>query len=216
MKTVLFVVWVAIVALFTAVSAVFSLPFDIVAPTAIILFGLFILSSLGVYLLRTTKDKPERLHKNIHENKVQQEGLDIARRDFFKALGALGFGALITYFIRPRGVSALSFGATGTPDPIGIKPLGNSQTTGSVTLTDANTWYQVPAANLTSRVFLVLQNRSGYDMYWSFDNTVSASTGGLLFPNGATLTLDANADVDVYVRCVTAAQACWYSESQSQ
>jgi hypothetical protein len=146
---------------------------------------------------------------------VVPEKIDKNRRLFLKTLGSLGLGGLV-YFLFTKKAQAVQFGGTGVPDPIGIEPLGNSQTTGSVTLTDANTWYQVPAGNQASRVFLVLHNRSGYDMYWTFDNTVSASTGGLLFPSGGTLQFDAGNAVNVYVRCGTAAQTCWYAESQSQ
>ena len=115
-----------------------------------------------------------------------------------------------------KDAGAVQFGGTGIPDPIGVEPLGNSQTTGSVTLTNADTWYQVPNSNQTSRVFLVVQNRSGYGMYWSFSNSVNASTGGLLLPDGATLQLDAGNGVNIYIRCGTAGQAIWYAESQSQ
>ena len=141
--------------------------------------------------------------------------LDLGRREFLRLAGTLGIGALLLSLFR-RPAQAIQFGGTGVPDPIGIEPLGNAQTTGSVTLTDANIWYQVPASNQASRVFLALHNRSGYDMYWAFDNTISASTDGLLFPSGGTLQLDAGSTVKVYVRCGTAAQAVWYAESQSQ
>jgi hypothetical protein len=144
-----------------------------------------------------------------------EKGFDEKRRLFLKALGTLGLGGLV-YLLFTKKAQALQFGGTGVPDPIGVEPLGGSQTTGSVTLTSADTWYQVPSSNQSNRVFLALQNRSGYDMYWALDNTVSASTGGLLFPDGATLQLDAGNAVNVYVRCGTAAQVCWYAESQSQ
>jgi len=215
MKVALWVVWVGIIALFTAVAAIFSLPSFIIAPTAITLLGLFLLSTALISLTgKKSKSKNPLLLPATQED---SEEFDSTRRNFLKAIGALGLGALISYFIWPRKASALSFGGSGgAVDPVGIKPLGGQQTTGSITLTNADTWYPVPAEPLSERVFLVLQNRSGVDMYWSFDNSVSASTGGLLFPNGATLTLDANADVEVYVRCGTAGQTCWYSESQSQ
>ena len=146
---------------------------------------------------------------------LKEEGLDSGRRQFLRLAGSLGVGAVFFSLLR-RDANALQFGGTGVPDPIGVEPLGNSQTTSSVTLTDADTWYQVPSSNQASRVFLLLQNRSGYDMYWTFDNSVNASTGGLLFPTGATLQLDAGAAVNVYARCGTAAQVVWYAESQSQ
>lgn len=213
MRAVLFVLWIGILVFFSAAIAIFSLPLSIITPTAIILLGSLLLSVSFTFL--TAKEKKVVPQEAVVSQEVD-EAYDIKKREFLKVLGSLGLGALLVSLFRVRDVSALSFGGTGVPDPIGIEPLGSSQTTGSVTLTDANTWYQVPSSNLTSRVFLVLQNRSGYDMYWTFDNAVSASTGGLLFPDGATLQLDAGADVNVYVRCGTAAQVCWYSESQSQ
>lgn len=160
-------------------------------------------------MLHTLKQKTQPSQSS------KQDSFDVDRRLFLKTLGSLGLGGLI-YFLFTRKAEAIQFGGTGVPDPIGIEPLGNSQTTGSVTLTNADTWYQVPASNQANRVFLVLHNRSGYDMYWSFDNTVSASTGGLLFPSGGTLQFDAGSAVKVYARCGTAAQVCWYAESQSQ
>jgi len=166
---------------------------------------------LNIFIIIRQKPKKE----NTALPTVIPEKIDENRRFFLKTLGSLGLGGLV-YFLFTRKAQAIQFGGTGIPDPIGIEPLGGSQTTGSVTLTDANTWYQVPSSNQSNRVFLVLHNRSGYDMYWSFDNTVSASTGGLLFPSGGTLQFDAGNAVKVYVRCATAAQVCWYAESQSQ
>lgn len=186
---------------------------------SVLLFTLtWLLTLLGAVLKRkptvnisfSKPQKQERLKSNPNEEKIDEK-----RRQFLKALGSLGLGALLLSLFSKKAYG-LQFGGTGVPDPIGIEPLGSSQTTGSVTLTNADTWYQVPSSNQTSRVFLVLHNRSGYDMYWTFDNSVSASTGGLLFPDGATLQLDAGTAVNVYVRCGTTGQACWYAESQSQ
>lgn len=176
-------------------------------------FLLFGVSLLRVLLFARQSQRLDKKSGSLPT--VIPEKVDNQRRLFLKTLGSLGLVGLI-YFLLTKKTQALQFGGTGIPDPIGIEPLGNSQTTGSVTLTNANTWYQVPPTNQTNRVFLVLHNRSGYDMYWSFDNTVSASTGGLLFPSGGTLQFDAGSAVNVYVRCATAGQVCWYAESQSQ
>lgn len=192
---------------------VLAVPFSGLTYTFLIVLAFLL---LGGFLLTLGKYFTKKKEPQIHSlPAIVPEKIDENRRLFLKTLGSLGLGGLV-YFLFTRKAQAIQFGGTGVPDPIGIEPLGGSQTTSSVTLTDTGTWYQVPTSNQASRVFLVLHNRSGYDMYWSFDNTVNASTGGLLFPNGGTLQFDAGSAVKVYIRCGTAAQVCWYAESQSQ
>ncbi|MDD3662001.1 MAG: hypothetical protein PHG63_02945 [Candidatus Dojkabacteria bacterium] len=149
--------------------------------------------------------------------RTDKTDFDPVRRQFLSLLAKTGIlGILVLLFThQPKSVDALTFGASGLTTPVGVKPLGGSQTTGSVSLADADTWYPVPSSALSDRVFLILHNRSGTSMYWTFDDSVNNSSGGLMFPAGGTIQLDVNPDVTVYVRCPSAGESVWYAESQS-
>lgn len=193
--------------------------FSVIIYSALLIILFVVVAVFFKYLLVAKKAKYK--HKLPYKNsikpsdKANKDTFDKNRRQFLKLAGSLGLSAFFLSLFSKK-AQALQFGGTGIPDPIGVEPLGNSQTTGSTTLTDADTWYQVPSSNQANRVFIVLHNRSGYDMYWTFDNTVNASSGGMLFPSGGNLMLDAGNAVNVYARCGTAGQSCWYAESQSQ
>jgi|GEM_PF-2090695 len=204
-----------LLSLYLKTELIYTLLAALISVLAFVVLGL--LSYLVINILSFIKgllfkSKHKKSPVVIEERKSTDNTrvIDVDRRDFLKLIGSFGVGAfLLALFAKEA--KALQFGGTGTPD----QPLGNSQTTGSVTLTSADTWYQIPSSNLSSRVFISVHNRSGYDMFWTFDDNVNSSTGGMLFPDGANLMLDAGDAVSVYVRCGTAAQVCWYAESQS-
>ncbi len=114
----------------------------------LLFFPFLLIGGFFCYILVSDKQKLRKKVLTFPAN--LPEKVDKDRRLFLKTLGSLGLGGLV-YFLFTRKAEAIQFGGTGVPDPIGIEPLGGSQTTGSVTLTDANTWYQVPSSNQSNR-----------------------------------------------------------------
>lgn len=93
-------------------------------------------------------------------------------------------------------------------DDFGKVYLSGAGTNGSVTLTNANTAYAVPASAPTSRYTIVLYNGSDTDMYWGFEN--SNSNGIKIAPEGK-VPISLGANQQVYVYCGTAGKTITYT-----
>jgi hypothetical protein len=85
---------------------------------------------------------------------------------------------------------------------VGIYTLGGVNACGSVALGTTNAFSAVPGTALANRITIILNNRSGDDMYWTLGTagTAQGTSSGMLFPNGGQLSLDLDNSLDVYVR----------------
>ncbi len=88
-----------------------------------------------------------------------------------------------------------------------IFPSG-SASNGTVTLTDADTAYAVPATASTKNHILILHNGSDSDMYVGY---ATLTTGGILLPAGGTMTVDLGASQKMYAYCGSAGKVINYS-----
>jgi hypothetical protein len=217
-KRVLIVIFITFVVSFAFFAHLTSLDFDEFLLGFLVIVLLYLLGVLWL-LVRSRGSVTGQngdCYALIKDNKkvVNKTSLleDYEKRQFLKFVGSLGLSAFLLFFLNKK-TKAVRFGETGGEE-VGGDSLSGEQTTGSVTLTDADTWYQVPATNQEERVFLALNNRSGQAMYWSFSGEVSSTEGGMLFPSGGNLMLDVSSTVNVFVRCPVTGQQVWYVESQ--
>ncbi|GBD90294.1 hypothetical protein BMS3Abin04_01011 [bacterium BMS3Abin04] len=79
---------------------------------------------------------------------------------------------------------------------------------GSITLTNADTAYSIPASAPTENYVIVLYNGSDTDMYVGYENS---NANGLLLPSGGRMSFDLGANQVVYAYCGSAGKILSYS-----
>lgn len=145
-----------------------------------------------------------------------KEKLDISKRDFLKALGSLSLGAFI-FFLFSKKAQALSFGSTGLPDPVGVKHFSGAGADFSITLTSADTAYQVPASGSVPAkdYILSIYNGSDADVFWGWSSDIGATPAKRkIIPSGGTMNIDLAANQYFYLVCGSAGKVIAYSTKE--
>ncbi len=141
-------------------------------------------------------------NKDDQITQTEQNILNKSQDTDFKVLAIeiLGYDPTASTLNRVKVNASGELVTATTPDGIGSN--------GSVTLTNADTAYAVPATASTKDHILVLYNGSAYDMFWGYQNT---NANGILLPANGRVTLDLGANQQVYLYCATAAQTITYT-----
>lgn len=86
--------------------------------------------------------------------------------------------------------------------------LSGASTNGTVTLTNANTAYAIPATGIAANHTLMIYNGSDTDIFIGF---ATLTSGGILLPSGGVLTCDLGANQVIYGYCASAGKIVNYS-----
>lgn len=86
--------------------------------------------------------------------------------------------------------------------------LSGASTNGTVTLTNANTAYSIPATGINADYTLIVYNGSDTDIYIGF---ATLTSGGILLPSGGVLNCDLGTSQVIYGYCASAGKIVNYS-----
>lgn len=97
----------------------------------------------------------------------------------------------------------------GQPIAVNQKSLSGAGSDTTITLTNLNTAYQVPASPPASDYVLVISNQSDTNMTWGFQNT--GTLGNLLIATTGLASMRLAANDKIYVRCASSGKVLNYS-----
>jgi len=96
--------------------------------------------------------------------------------------------------------------------PLGIVQYGMREGISAGNITATDTAAKIPDTPLTDRKSIMIRNDSDQTAYVGASNVTKAGLNGMLVKNGETLSIDAGANVDVYVVLATGTGTVYYLE----